>query len=284
MPAFKHIIYLLFLAIVVISSCKQKTNEEKIIAIVNDEVLTNGELQKIIPDNATKEDSLHFVQSYINQWIKTQLYLAKAKENLSDEQMDFEKEIQNYKNSLIIQTYQEELLHQKISETTISKDDIMDYYESNKESFTSSEKTYNLRFFIAPEESFDKNECKKLIQLKNKKEEFESFCLRHALDFFIDDEKSLTAKEINTILPQQLSNIIFSSSNSQLVEYNDTLNYYAVMLFDVKEANEIKAIEMVEDEIMQILLFKKQREFLNNFEKEMIIDAEKKGEIEIFMQ
>ncbi len=198
--------------------------------------------------------------------------------------MDFEKEIQDYKNSLIIQAYQEELLRQKVSETTISEDDIMEYYESNKESFTSTEKSFNLRYFIAPEESFDKNQCKELIQSKNKKEAFESFCLRHALDFYIDDEQWLTAKEIHTMLPVFLSNQILSSPEKQFVEYNDSLNYYAIMLFDIKEANEIKAIEMVEDEIKQILLFKKQGEFLNNFEKEMINDAEKKGEIEVFMQ
>jgi len=255
MPVFRHIVLLLFLAIAILSSCKPKTNEEKVLAKVNDAILSADEVEEIIPENANKEDSLYFKQSYVNQWIKTQLYLSKAKENLSKEQMDFEKEIQEYRNSLIIQAYQEELLHQKISETTISKDDIMDYYESNKESFTSTEKSYNLRYFIAPEESFDKNECKELIQSKNKNEAFESFCLRHALDFYIDDEQWVTAKEIHTMLPAFLSNQILSSPEKQFVEYNDSLNYYAIMLFDIKEANEIKAIEMVEDEIKQKLKF-----------------------------
>lgn len=284
MPVFKHIVYILFLALAVFSSCKPKTHEEKVLAKVNDAILSADEVEEIIPENANKEDSLYFKQSYVNQWVKTQLYLSKAKENLSKEQMDFEKEIQDYRNSLIIQAYQEELLRQKVSETTISEDDIMEYYESNKESFTSTEKSFNLRYFIAPEESFDKNECKELIQSKNKNEAFESFCLRHALDFYIDDEQWLTAKEIHTMLPVFLSNQILSSPEKQFVEYNDSLNYYAIMLFDIKEANEIKAIETVEDEIKQILLFKKQGEFLNNFEKEMINDAEKKGEIEVFMQ
>jgi len=284
MPVFRHIVLLLFLAIAILSSCKPKTNEEKVLAKVNDAILSADEVEEIIPENANKEDSLYFKQTYVNQWIKTQLYLSKAKENLSKEQMDFEKEIQDYRNSLIIQAYQEELLRQKVSETTISKDDIMEYYESNKESFTSAEKSFNLRYFIAPKENFDKNQCKELIQSKNKNEVFESFCLQHALDFYIDDEQWLTAKEIHTMLPAFLSNQILSSPEKQFVEYNDSLNYYAIMLFDIKEANEIKAIEMVEDEIKQILLFKRQGEFLNNFEKEMISDAEKKGEIEIFMQ
>jgi flagellar motor protein MotB len=285
---FRHIVLLLllllFLAIAILSSCNPKTSEEMVLAKVNDAILSADEVEEIIPDNASKEDSLYITQSYVNQWVKSQLYLSKAKENLNLEEMDFEKEIQDYKNSLIIQAYQEELLRQKMAETNISKEEIMEYYQKNKEDFTSAEKSFNLRYFIAPEESFDKNECKELIQSKNKDEAFESFCLRHALDFYIDDEKWLTAKEINSMLPVFLSNQILSSPEKQFVEYNDSLNYYAIMLFDIKEANEIKAIEMVEDEIKQILLFKKQREFLNNFEKEMISDAEKKGEIEVFMQ
>ncbi len=79
MPLFKHIVYILFLALAVFSSCKPKTHEEKVLAKVNDAILSADEVEEIIPDNASEEDSLYITQSYINQWIKSQLYLSPAK-------------------------------------------------------------------------------------------------------------------------------------------------------------------------------------------------------------
>ena len=49
-----------------------------------------------------KQDSILIAGDYIRKWIQQELLIQKANENLSSEQKNLDREIQEYRNSLII--------------------------------------------------------------------------------------------------------------------------------------------------------------------------------------
>ena len=82
----------------------------------------------------TTEDSAFFVERYMNLWIRKQLMLHHAGINLSDDLLDHEKQIREYRSSLLIYAYQQELINQNFDTTILSKD-VDDYYSQYHEKF-----------------------------------------------------------------------------------------------------------------------------------------------------
>ena len=94
---------------IVLTSCF--TNEEgKIIASVNEKNLFLNKVLSEMPDQI--EDSSYFVETYMNDWVREQLMIYHAEINLSSDLQDYEKQIEQYRSSLLIYAYQQELLNQ----------------------------------------------------------------------------------------------------------------------------------------------------------------------------
>jgi PPIC-type PPIASE domain len=267
-----------------IFSCNNNTGNEKIIARVHDNVLYLEEIKDIIPNNASKEDSTYIAQSYIDSWIQTQLYLFNAKKNISDEKLDFEREIQEYENSLIIHTYQQEIVKEKYKNFEISDKEIQAYYNSHKEEYTSNENYYQLRYFIGPESSLEKSELRALIKREDKNSDYETYCLRYAIDYYTDNNQWITIQEIIYVFPDEMQENLKNANQKQIIEYTDSTNYYAVMIFNIQKENELKEYDIVKEEIRETIIFEKKIQFIKDFEKEMFSEAENKGDIEIFTQ
>ncbi|MDP2113884.1 MAG: hypothetical protein Q8K69_07480, partial [Bacteroidota bacterium] len=104
------------------------------IAQVGKHVLTMEELAKNIPDYLDETDSSLWADDYIKRWIQSELLLLKAEENLKAEMKDVSKELDEYRNSLIVYRYKNELMKQKM-DTAVNEDDILKYFNENRENF-----------------------------------------------------------------------------------------------------------------------------------------------------
>ena len=92
-------------------------DNQKVIASVHEKDLLLSEVIKEMPQ--TTEDSAFFVERYVNLWIRKQLMIYHAEINLSSDLLDYEKQITEYRSSLLIYAYQQELINQNF-DTTIS--------------------------------------------------------------------------------------------------------------------------------------------------------------------
>ena len=74
-------------------------------ARVFDKYLYLDEIRSIIPRSVSSEDSITMANSYVNNWVRQSLILHKAEINLSADQNVFEKQLEDYRRSLIIFEY-----------------------------------------------------------------------------------------------------------------------------------------------------------------------------------
>ena len=102
-------------------SCSTK-DSDNLIASVNEKVLLRSELLSEMPSQL--EDSTYFVEKFINDWIRRQLLLSHAEINLSVDLDKYEKQVEDYRASLLIFAYQQELINQNL-DSSISFSDIM---------------------------------------------------------------------------------------------------------------------------------------------------------------
>ena len=113
---------LLFLALHV--SCF-KSSDKEVIASVYDRHLTLTEALNELPESST--DTVNFLKNYTDSWVRNQLLIYSAHINLSNDLKDFDILIEKYEESLLIYTYQQELINQKF-DVSVDYQDVVDYY------------------------------------------------------------------------------------------------------------------------------------------------------------
>ena len=87
----------------------------------------------MLPAGLTKDDSLLFAEHYIRTWVEDLLLYEKAQNNIPDNE-EIDRLVENYRKALIMHTYQEELIGQRLTKD-IPEQEIAEYYEKNKELF-----------------------------------------------------------------------------------------------------------------------------------------------------
>ena len=97
---------------------------------VNGTFLYKEDLQSVLPAGLTKDDSLLFAEHYIRTWVEDLLLYEKAQNNIPDNE-EIDRLVENYRKALIMHTYQEELIGQRLTKD-IPEQEIAENYEKNK--------------------------------------------------------------------------------------------------------------------------------------------------------
>ena len=90
----KFVTVIILVALFSFCSKQGDSYQNKEIASVGDQRLTVADLIRIIPKETSMEDSTRMADDYIQRWIRNQLMLLKAEENLTNEQKDLTREIE----------------------------------------------------------------------------------------------------------------------------------------------------------------------------------------------
>ena len=121
----KHALYISFLALC-LTACNLFFVKDEPVAKVGDRVLTMKELSGFVPDYLDATDSALWADDYVKKWIQRELLLLKAEGNLKADLKDVSKELEEYRNSLIVYRYKNELVKEKM-DTTVSDATIQKY-------------------------------------------------------------------------------------------------------------------------------------------------------------
>ncbi|MEO0404874.1 MAG: hypothetical protein AAF193_08385, partial [Bacteroidota bacterium] len=104
--------------------------EEDTIAIAYNKKLSLEDIEDLIPNDASEEDSTAIAERLIVKWLKDQALIQQAQLNLPSEQLEFEKELEEYRKSLIAYAYESQYVQQRL-DTIISENEYQQYYEEN---------------------------------------------------------------------------------------------------------------------------------------------------------
>src|SRR5690554_3936474 len=121
---------LLWLVVLLWPGCKTGNGaaDQEPLVSVGSEVLSREELRAAVPEQLSPQDSMAIAEDYISRWIRNQLMLRQAEINLSPEEKDVEKLLDEYRTSLLVHLYQQKMLEQKHSPLVTSRE-IEEYYE-----------------------------------------------------------------------------------------------------------------------------------------------------------
>lgn len=262
------------------SSCIYK-DERKVIASINEKELELSVVLDEMPNHI--EDSAYFVEKFINNWIRKELLLSHAEMNINMDLFEFEKQIEDYRESLLIFAYQQEILNQNF-DTMISSLEIQDYYNQFKDEFVLNENLFKGRFIVVDKLAPNLNFLNKWYKSQKETifEDLEDYCQQFAKQYHIDDEKWMYFSIFNKRLPNFIKDEEYFLKNTKGVFFEDNLYRYYVFIKDYQIKGGVSPLSIERQKIKDLLLNKKKISFLNQFEDELYQNALAKKKIKIY--
>ena len=185
----------------------QKSAKEVVVAECYGKYLYESDLKGIVPENASVMDSIQRVNSFIDSWIERQILLHQAETNLSPEQLDLKKQLDEYRNSLVLYAYETQLINQKL-DTVVSEDEIAEYYEQNKEEFQLRNTMVRAAYVIMKDDCKQKETFHKLMSdpdtllLQN----LDVLSAYYAEKSHLDVDQWMRLDELTNIVPMEILN------------------------------------------------------------------------------
>ena len=247
---------------------------------VSGEFLYKEDLQAALPLNISKDDSVLFAEHYIRNWIEDALLFDKAEGNIPDNDK-ISKLVENYRRALIMHTYQEELVNQKLA-NDISEEEINAYYEKNKELFRLDNPLVKGLFIKVPLSSPDLGNVRVWYRKNNQDviEKLEKYSLRNAVsyDYFYDRWTSVpdVAAKIPLKVLDTDANYLDKNRN---VEVKDTAFCYFLHIEDFLGKDKQKPLDFAREEIKEILINLKRVEFINKVKEDLYQRASDRNKI-----
>ena len=247
---------------------------------VSGEFLYKEDLQAALPLNISKDDSVLFAEHYIRNWIEDALLFDKAEGNIPDNDK-ISKLVENYRRALIMHTYQEELVNQKLA-NDISEEEINAYYEKNKELFRLDNPLVKGLFIKVPLSSPDLGNVRVWYRKNNQDviEKLEKYSLRNAVsyDYFYDRWTSVpdVAAKIPLKVLDTDANYLDKNRN---VDVKDTAFCYFLHIEDFLGKDKQKPLDFARDEIKEILINLKRVEFINKVKEDLYQRASDRNKI-----
>jgi len=269
-----------------LQSCNyyEETEEREIVARVNENYLYKEDIQALIGENVTEEDSILIVSNFITRWATQQLLIDRAKFNLSSEvQKEFDELVKNYKNELYTKAYADALVAKKL-DTSFNKSEIESYYQKHLENFRLNEDLVKLRFINLDKNSLDFKDIKrKFIRFNEEdKADLDKIALQFKAFSFKDSVWISTSSVFNRIGPLSDSNKSRLLKKSNFLELEDSLEVYLVYVNDVLLRNDQAPLEYANPTIKQIILNKRKAELVKELEKDITRDAIENKQFEIY--
>jgi len=274
----------LFFSLFSCDSLLKKDKDNAPLARVGDTYLYKEDVSNLLGDNISEHDSASFVTNYINNWATKQLLLQKANINLPEEKLtEFEQLVADYRTDLYTRAYIEALV-QQAEDTTISAAELNGFYEKEKVNFKLKEKLVKLRFIQLPTQFLNKAEVTE--KLKRFNEEDKTYLDSIGVQFkklnFNDSLWIPVNRIIEEIPPMNYDNEERYLKKSQFFELEDAMGVYLAKVISVLQVNDIAPLNYIEPTIRQVLLNRRKLDFVRKLETEIIDEATKENEFEVY--
>jgi hypothetical protein len=266
-----------------LTACKLFVDSGEPVARVGNRELTMKELSGYVPDYLDATDSVLWANDYIKKWVQRELLLLKAQQNLSAEMMDVSKELEEYRNSLIVYRYKNELVKQKL-DTTVKDSDIQKYFNEHRESFILNRNIVKAIYIKVPVEVSSPEAIKDLCATDDpeKRAKLNEYCVSYAKAYDRFNDQWIAADLVLKNTPAEITDQGRFLQRNRFVESSDMNYYYIVCIREYRLAGQVSPVEYVQKDIMNLILSKQKLDFLKQIEKDIYQEGLDNNKIKLF--
>lgn len=264
--------------IIFFSSCGGK---DPIVAEVYHNKLYKSQVEAQIPKGISEMDSLTIAQLIIDEWIRQQIILHEAIKTLSFNDLNFENEIKEYRDNLIINAYYQSLT--KDSNTfAVSDEELNAFLKKYENRYTIDREIIKINYVKTSKNSPLIPAIKSILfdedRRQEEKESIENLCA-DSIEYFLEDNTWLYLEDIQNELPLAINNVSSLHSENQYVETEDDDYHYIIVLLDYKSKRTVNETEEEIAAAKQMLQQQKKQQYIKEKVNELYQKAASKGQI-----
>ena len=253
------------------------------VARVEDEYLTQNQIEGIFENSTNFADSTMVLNNHINNWAANKLLVQRALVNLTEENQNrIQALVDDYKRDILINSYIDALVNENMNleVTSYALDSLYDNY---KETFKLTEDLFKIRFIYVSNLNPDISLFKKKLRRFNTDDARYLDSLSFQFNrFSLNDSIWKNKNEVFYQLPnlKKLNKYMLKKSN--FIEIKDSLGLYLINIKDVLKANQYAPLEYVSETLKRMVINKRKLVFIDQLRKDITKDAIKNKSFEIY--
>ena len=249
---------LILILAITLFSCVQ-TEEENIVAQVNDIKLSMDEFKANFSDNEWDAITTEEKKEFIQDWVQITLLAQEADALEISQSTKIKERIKSAENNIKANA----LIATKLAEITVSEDELFNYYKIHKSEYRISHKEYKVQRIFTKEKA----------KLKGILDAIETTSFKDAAIEFSEETAGSNGGYVGFISQKNTHKNIWNALTSLEQYYYKSVEtdkgFYIVRFYDTRTVYSNKTFLEVKDEIRKTATKKKKEETYNNLIKEL---------------
>lgn len=263
------------------SSCEMllkdrtENSSDSILCEVYDQRLMYSEVSPVIPPGSSTNDSILFVKSYVDRWVKDALLLREAELSVSSD-LDIEEMVDDYRASLLLVNYERRLFAETLQEDPLDAE-LNEYYNGHLDDFKLGESIAKLCLY----KPVKKDQRSRVLWDRAKAEGFDLLaeaCKEDEAYCFLDSTIWLPYSEINSLLPEA------RDTDDWLKDGEISIKDIHLHIFAHRRQTDQAPFDYVREEVRRSLLHEKRSQLIQQKRNELYQNELDKTNVKNYVQ
>ena len=283
----KILVLVLWWAGMFLSGCDMvslKEDQGRVLAQVEGEYLFLSDLTGVVPQGISHSDSIALAKNFINNWVKNRLMIVQAERNLTEEQLDFSKQLEDYRNSLVIYHYETLLIDQEL-DTVVTDAQIMSFYQSHLGDFELKENILRAYYAIVNSETPLLDQVLEVFDLPDALAVDSLLYFEKSDDMLslsVDTSYWMSFFQFQQIIPIESYNQELFLKNKRLIRIEENGMVFLVKVVNFKIKDDISPLEVERQDIRHIIINQRKVRLIKKVRDDIYKKALYNNDFEIF--
>ena len=276
-----RILPFLSVALLLCASCRR--NVDPVVAQVYQYKLYSSEVQAGMPLGLTQEDSLALVRDFIDNWVKEKLVLHEAERHLTPREKNFDREMMDYRNSLLAQRYLDKIWLKDTANNVVTDQEISDFARSLDDRYTVEKEIVRVNYVKMPTRSDKLPLVRDILFDENRRvdqKEVLVSVLGDTIEYLLDDDEWLYLDDLQNEVSFQIDVQKFGGRGGALrIEKEVGENSVLLVILDYRSQRSVNETKEERAAAGMLLTNQRRTNFVNQYVQELYDKALKEGKI-----
>lgn len=242
------------------------------------------ELEKAVPHDLSPEDSAAFAAKYIRNWLSELLLFKNAERNIPDT-WDIDKQVESYRQALIVHKYEQKLIEQKLDED-ITESDVEEFYNDNKSLFILDDALVKGMLLKLPLNAPDQTKVRGWYVKTDdaSMDELDKYAMLNAVRYEVFYDKWTSISQIESMLPPREGSLENRLKQKKNLEVKDEEFVYFLNVTELLNKGGTEPLERASGEIRMLLRNNREVGFIERVKSELYESAVSKNRVEFFVE
>lgn len=244
--------------------------------------LYREDIESVIPEDCSKEDSSSLAENYVKKWVTDVLLYEHASRNISDKEK-IEKLVDDYRKSLVIYQYEQNLIQERLADALTEKR-LHAFYDTYQDKFRLKNCIIKGIYIQVPKGAPKYTQLQGWLRKFNAKsiEQVEKYSVQNATSYQYFGNQWVKFEEVSKNMPIKVDNQVSFLSANKYIEVKDSSYNYILRILDTKYVGDIEPFELAKEKIQIILVNKEKNDFIKKFKSKLYQNAIEDDDITYF--